>query len=659
MPRPFQALVVNNFAGENDTLPSSEIADNQGDLVQNLYLVNGGLERRLGTLKGAVGNSGQECQALLWCRIPATSPKDRLYQMSQGELFECFNGNGVFPAINTLPTQITDPNSGATGILSAVVTSLDMAVVDNKVYIADGTNPMIRADGTAHYSQSGLAAPTTAPTFNAFVGAGVLTGNVTYVVTYLDKDGNESEASAASAVLTPAAQNVTLNIPNDADARGFRSGKNLYRLGVASTVYKLVNSSPIATGATTYTDSVTDANLGAQLVQGNTLMPSCAHLWEHDGRLFGCGNVALPKTLFISNQFQPWYCPSSPNVSDPTQGVRLQIQGSNSVIVGGISHGGYCFIFTDEGGYILQGTTQDDYRIERFTNHGCTSHRSIRTLRNWLFWVGPDGIYRYDGINVQRIDYPIRTFFRSLTNAVLASACGWIYDDRYYLSFNATGSCVKCFDTRYSPQVEYVRMDQATATTQVWTTMRYNGGTHWGSVTTSQSVGGTAGVTTIYACSGSANTSNVMQLEAPGQYTDDKPGQSGTDAIWVQWVSKQFNMGLPGRDKRVQLWGCKFRNPVLPASSDGSVVSSWIFTSGSPSTSAGTAAQAWDESISAAGVGEDWGSAPQAGNDITVVRQEGVEQLRSELFQLNINTISTTISDFRLVSAELYYTMAG
>ncbi len=118
-------------------------------------------------------------------------------------------------------------------------------------------------------------------------------------------------------------------------------------------------------------------------------------------------------------------------------------------------------------------------------------------------------------------------------------------------------------------------------------------------------------------------------------------------------------MGLPGRDKRVQLWGGKFRNPVAPATSDGSVVSAWIFTSGSPNASSGTAAQTWNEPISAASVGEDWGAAPKAGNDVTIIRQEGVEQLRSELFQIEFVCSSATVSDFRLVSAELYYTIAG
>jgi len=646
MPRPYLPLVVNKFLGENDVLPSADIEDAAANQILNMYMVNGGLERRLGSQVWGPG-SNHSIQGVMWCNIPKVSPVERMLTVVDGTLNDAFKGAGTFSHQNNGSFQ------ALYGANIPFVTSgnVGMACVDGVAYIGDGTNPNMAFDGTTA-GKSGSAPPTTAPTFNAFVSAGVLTGNVAYYVTYLDAYGHESEPSPISAVLAPAAQNITLNLPNDTDAD--RSGKNLYRQGVLSTLFKRVNASPISATATTYTDSVADASLGLAIVLGNTLMPPCAQLWEHENRLFGCGNAATPGTLYISNEFQPWYCPSSANTEDPTQGIRLQIQGRSTKIIGGISHGGYCFIFTDEGGYILQGTSQDDYRLDRFTTHGCCAHRSIQAVRNWLFWVGPDGVYRYggyegtysgisgyDALGVTRIDYPIRTFFTSMTNAQLASASCWVWDDRYYLSFSKSRGC-RCFDTRYDPE-------------HGWSELSYNNA-YFAAATVATSLGSTPGVPRPFV--GSVGSYSLMQLEVPTYYVDDfLDNATAPLGITATWVSKQFNMGLPGRDKRVQLWGCKVRNPAIATGTNKLQV--WIFTSGSPTGSSGTAAQTFTTTLSPSTTGDDWGVTPQSGNDITVIRQEGVEQLRSELFQMVVTATDATMSDFRLCEAELYYTQAG
>ncbi len=69
MPKPFTPWLVTDFRGENDTVPATEINDNQASLCQNLYIVNGGLERRLGSalINTTLGSSA--IQGLQWCRI--------------------------------------------------------------------------------------------------------------------------------------------------------------------------------------------------------------------------------------------------------------------------------------------------------------------------------------------------------------------------------------------------------------------------------------------------------------------------------------------------------------------------------------------------------------------------------------------------------------
>jgi hypothetical protein len=69
MPKPFTPWGITRFKGENDTVPATEIEDEQASLCQNLYIVNGGLERRLGSalINTTLGSSA--IQGLQWCRI--------------------------------------------------------------------------------------------------------------------------------------------------------------------------------------------------------------------------------------------------------------------------------------------------------------------------------------------------------------------------------------------------------------------------------------------------------------------------------------------------------------------------------------------------------------------------------------------------------------
>jgi hypothetical protein len=71
MPKPFTPWGITRFLGENDTVPATEIEEMQASVCQNLYIVNGGLERRLG---GALINTtlgSSVIQGLQWCQLDA------------------------------------------------------------------------------------------------------------------------------------------------------------------------------------------------------------------------------------------------------------------------------------------------------------------------------------------------------------------------------------------------------------------------------------------------------------------------------------------------------------------------------------------------------------------------------------------------------------
>src|SRR5207244_1008777 len=80
--------------------------------------------------------------------------------------------------------------------------------------------------------------------------------------------------------------------------------------------------------------------------------------------------------------------------NDPTQGMRLRVQSAAGQVTALGSFGGYAVIFTAAGGYLLQGTDPTNYNLQKFTDHGCVSHRTLRPMRDRLMWLGEDGVYQ-------------------------------------------------------------------------------------------------------------------------------------------------------------------------------------------------------------------------------------------------------------------------
>lgn len=547
---------------------------------------------------------------------------DKLIAVRLGNVYDVVEGTSS-PSIATGGTSRL-PISGDVG----------MAVVGGTLYISSESDsfPMVRYNGD-NVAKASSAAPTSACTATESGSAGnIADGDVTYKITYLSADGHESQPSEASAsiTLTGSGSQVDLSsIPNDTDSD--RSGKNVYRRGPSSTAYRFVAN--ISASATTYTDNTADADLGSILEETNTAFPSCARLWEHDNRLFGCINGTDITTLFVSNEFEPWYCPESPDTTDPTQGVRITVNTGGLPLIGGCTHGGYCFVFTAEGVYLLQGTSADDYRVERVANAGCADMETIVSLRDYLFWLGVDGVYRWTGESAERIDDHIRTFVESLSTDDGQNSCAWGKDNRYYLS---TPKGIRVYDTVYDVWTREVYACSAT-----------KGFTH---ATVAPSYGGVPGdvrvFTTLFLSSASED---IFRLDVPATYTD-WDGDASSVAYTCQHRGVILDMGLPMRDKRVHLWGYKFRAGAASAST----VTCRLFY--------GSSLTDYKEetfSLTTEQPANSDTARTSALPQVMIARFEAPDTARSEFFQLQFTCASTVSFDFEALNGEALWSMAG
>ncbi len=115
----------------------------------------------------------------------------------------------------------------------------------------DTTANTVNLNGNLNLNQ--VAGPSSAPTFNSFVGSGSLTGSFYYVVSYITAAG-QTNYSSVSSVISPTAQNVVLNIP--VSPSNLVTGRNIYRASTSTGPYLRVGQ-VLNNTATTFTDSNT------------------------------------------------------------------------------------------------------------------------------------------------------------------------------------------------------------------------------------------------------------------------------------------------------------------------------------------------------------------------------------------------------------------
>lgn len=312
-------------------------------------------------------------------------------------------------------------------------------------------------------------------------------------------------------------------------------GRVLWRSDGGGPYYRLVTIPDNTT--TIYVDENSSVSTVDPLVEFNTRFPPVELMVEHQSRLIGarCHTVDGDlKTVYISNVLEPWYCPASPDLNDPNQGTRATLQGiAADEITGLCSHGGVVAAFTAGSGHLLLGVEPNDFRLQKFSDHGCVAHRTIRSVRSLLIWLSPHGVFVWDGREVTWLSEPLAATFQALTALQMSQAYAWVWESRYYIGWpTADGATGKCFyyDLHYHIWGELTNNLWRMATVSAYTASNRE---------------------RIYAAR--LGHARILQLEV-----------GTTDAfapttISAQWKSKDFDMGLATREKRVQFVETRFK----------------------------------------------------------------------------------------------------
>lgn len=187
-------------------------------------------------------------------------------------------------------------------------TTLSTCMLDGMMFVTTGAaNEQFRYDGTTLHKW-GISEPVATPGTPSDKGAGNLTGTYEYYVTFVAADGTESNPSLASAAITVASREVTVEgVDTATDAQVV--GRNIYRSGGTLTgIRRLGTGTYTVTGdvATDYDDNEADVTIAAndEMPARHDGAPQLQWIVTHNQRIWGV-DATNKDIIRVSNSDDP------------------------------------------------------------------------------------------------------------------------------------------------------------------------------------------------------------------------------------------------------------------------------------------------------------------------------------------------------------------
>lgn len=163
------------------------------------------------------------------------------------------------------------------------------------------------------------------------------------------------------------------------------------------------------------------------------------YVCEHDNRLWACNS--LNHEIYASKLGDPtnWNCYEGISTDSYTATV-----GSDGDFTGCCSHGGYVLFFKEDAIHMMYGNKPANFQLntERMPGVRKGSHRSLCVVNETLYYVGRQGVYRFDGAAPQKISDQI--------TSEISGGIGSQQDGKYYLSCLKDGEqTILVYDPKY------------------------------------------------------------------------------------------------------------------------------------------------------------------------------------------------------------------
>jgi hypothetical protein len=239
--------------------------------------------------------------------------------------------------------------------------------------------------------------------------SGPLDGRYRYYVTFDTDDGHETNGGPASAWVTLDHQPAGLTaIPVSADAQITK--RHIYREGGSlDGIYRV---GTIADNATTaFADTVTDEDAQGR----HTLMPvdhdpapACRGLARLGGRLVAFNSEAHPGRYWWTPTAQPWFFPAS---QDEDEGNWQDAGDETEELVAITEHKRAGWMYKEHTIWRLPGDPDRFDPEQTNANVGAVGAEAVANCGSFDCFVGPRGIYRFNGEFEEEISQKIRPLF--------------------------------------------------------------------------------------------------------------------------------------------------------------------------------------------------------------------------------------------------------
>jgi hypothetical protein len=236
-------------------------------------------------------------------------------------------------------------------------------------------------------------------------GAGTIAnGTYKYRITYVNADGFESNGDSDEKSVTVAAgpSDVALAlIPLSNDPQVI--ARKIWRTVDGGNLYRYVATID-NNHTTTYTDVMTDANLGVYMHgDSHDVPPAAIDCCEHLAQLF---LLQSPNKVWWCKAFNEWeYFPGDnyePFGSPPTAAIGQKIY----------SHGEYLAVFLDTEIWLLEGSSDIDFSKKKsLANRGPVHARATAHRGDVVYFLDGAGIFMFDHVRDIELTRPVIGLF--------------------------------------------------------------------------------------------------------------------------------------------------------------------------------------------------------------------------------------------------------
>jgi hypothetical protein len=412
---------ISDFSGGlNTKISPYSLPSKQGDICENLRF----------NIK--LGSISKRDQILTYGTADASEPITGMHRLYLN------NGTKVLIAVHGDEIETGVDTTGVFTPILALTTGnyrWQWLTWNNVAIGTDGYNQPVKYDGT---SASATYLGTCLATVSATVGNP--SGTYTYKVSFYTTS-YEVIFNVASNSVSPSSKKVSLSmIPIGPDTYGGESvtGRKVYR--VEAGVWKLLSNGTIADNSTTtLLDNDTTASGAAYpTVNGTTVFsatpPKGKLCLIHYNRLFLANDPSTPapSRLYYSDDGNKDYFISTDYYWDirPDDGDQITfIKHQKGLLTIGKENSIQKF-FTDGA------TPSSDWEVsDPFSNIGCKAMYSAQETPLGIFYLGSDGIYKFDGQNSQLISEVVTPEINDILESNLGYCWGQYYKSQYLLAY--------------------------------------------------------------------------------------------------------------------------------------------------------------------------------------------------------------------------------